>query len=382
MNTIYLDHNATTPLDPQVRAEMEAAFGVFGNPSSIHAQGQAARALIDKARARVAKLIGAQPDEVIFTSGGTESDNLAILGTILPQTTDNRRGVITSAIEHQAVLNPCKHLASLGFPATFLAVDANGIVHLEALTKSLKAEIRLVSVMLANNDTGVIEPLEEVVNITKARGALVHTDAVQAVGKIPVDVKALGLDFLSFSAHKLHGPMGVGALYIRRGVKVNPLVFGGHQERSLRPGTENVPGIVGFGMACELAGQRLEAEAKQLSSLRDQFEAEVLRRIPGTRSNGSEVSRLPNTTNIAFEGLDGEALAINLDLLGLAVSTGAACATVDQDPSHVLLAMGQTKDQASSALRFSFGRDNTAEEVEEALNRLSQAVTSIRDNRP
>jgi cysteine desulfurase len=380
MNPIYLDHNATTPLDPQVRAEMENAWDAYGNPSSLHAQGQAARAIIDRARARVAKLIGAQPDEILFTGGGTEADNLAVLG-VASFADNGPKQILTSSIEHQAILNPCRHLASQGRSVIFLPVDHDGLVELDTLDQALQKETALATVMLANNDTGVLEPVKEITTRAKTKGVLVHTDAVQAVGKVPVDVKTLGIDLLSFSAHKLNGPKGVGALYIRRGLKLNPLMFGGHQEKSIRPGTENVSGIAGFGKACELATQRLQEDSTRLTDLRIHFETEVLRRIPGTSINGAKAPRLPNTSNIAFDGLSGEALAINLDLLQVAVSTGAACATMDQEPSHVLLAMGRTKCEASSAIRFSFGHSNTPEEVEETLVRLVQAAEAIRRSR-
>jgi cysteine desulfurase len=380
MNSIYLDHNATTPLDPLVRAEMEKAWDAFGNPSSLHAQGQAARALIDRARSRVAKLIGAQPDEILLTGGGTEADNLAIQGVASLGANGSRQQVLASAIEHQAVLNPCRHLQAQGKPVFFIPVDDNGLVRLNALSQALQEKSALVSVMLANNDTGVIEPVAEIVSLAKVAGSLVHTDAVQAVGKIPVDVKALGVDFLSFSSHKLNGPMGVGALYIRRGVKIAAILFGGHQEKSLRPGTENVPGISGFGKACELASQRLQDNPASVTDLRVYFENEILKRIPGTSINSVNVPRLPNTANIAFEGLNGEALAINLDLLQVAVSTGAACATMDQEPSHVLTAMGQSREKASSAIRFSLSHTNSPAEIEEALVRITQAVASIRES--
>lgn len=380
MNSIYLDHNATTPLDPLVRAEMEKAWDAYGNPSSLHAQGQAARALIDKARSRVAKLIGAQPDEILLTGGGTEADNLAIQGVASLGANGTRQQVIASAIEHQAVLNPCRHLQAQGKPVFFIPVDDNGLVRLDALSQALQEKSALVSVMLANNDTGVIEPVAEIASLAKSAGSMIHTDAVQAVGKIPVDVKALGVDFLSFSSHKLNGPMGVGALYIRRGVKIAAILFGGHQEKSLRPGTENVPGIAGFGKACELASQRLQDNPASVTDLRVYFENEILKRIPGTSINSVNAPRLPNTANIAFEGLNGEALAINLDLLQVAVSTGAACATMDQEPSHVLTAMGQSREKASSAIRFSFSHTNTPAEIEEALVRIIQAVESIRES--
>ena len=319
---IYADYNATTPLDPEVRAAMNEALDVtFGNPSSIHSVGQAERRLVDRARAQVAGLIGAAPDEIVFTSGGTEADNLAVLGVAEAATA---RGIVISAVEHKAVLDPCKYLQSKGHTVTFLPVDRDVRVDLAALEAAVKTDVALVSLMLANNDTGTIQPVAEAVQTAKAAGALVHTDAVQAAGKLPIDVSKLGVSLLSFSSHKIHGPKGAGALFVRRGVRLAPLVYGGRQERTLRPGTENVPAIVGFGKACELARARLDADARRVAELRDHFEKQILARISGTRVNGGN-QRLPNTTNIAFPRLDGEAITINLDMLGMAVSTGAAC---------------------------------------------------------
>ncbi|MBF0530059.1 MAG: cysteine desulfurase [Deltaproteobacteria bacterium] len=378
VTAIYLDHNATTPLDPEVRAEMAACFeGVFGNPSSIHGFGQEARRMVDQARGRVARLIGAQPEEIVFTSGGTEADNLAILGAVAAAKQERPRVVATS-IEHQAVLNPCRYLKQRGHSVTFLAVDHNGLIDPQAALAALRSETVIVSIMLANNDTGVIEPLLAVSEATRERGILLHTDAVQAVGKIPVDVKDLGVNLLTISGHKLHGPKGIGALYVRKGTTLSPLIFGGHQERGLRPGTENVAAIVGLGKACELAKARLTEDAARLIALRASFEAAVCEQIPGTSINGHGAPRLPNTTNISFEGLDGELLAINLDLLGVAVSTGAACSSGDHEPSHVLQAMGRSFDQARAAIRFSFGRGNTTEDVTRAVELVGQAVEAMR----
>jgi cysteine desulfurase len=375
---IYADYNATTPLDPEVRAAMNEALDVtFGNPSSIHSVGQAARRLVDRARAQVAGLIGAAPDEIVFTSGGTEADNLAVLGVAEAATA---RGIVISAVEHKAVLDPCKYLQSKGHTVTFLPVDRDGRVDLAALEAAVKTDVALVSLMLANNDTGTIQPVAEAVQTAKAAGALVHTDAVQAAGKLPIDVSKLGVSLLSFSSHKIHGPKGAGALFVRRGVRLAPLVYGGRQERTLRPGTENVPAIVGFGKACELARARLDADARRVAELRDHFEKQILARISGTRVNGGN-QRLPNTTNIAFPRLDGEAITINLDMLGMAVSTGAACSSSDKTPSHVLVAMGQTAAEARSSVRFSFGRDTTDEEVDRATNLVVQAVKILREAR-
>ena len=377
---IYADYNATTRLDPEVRAAMEEALDAgFGNPSSIHAAGQAARRLVDKARARVARFVGAAPEEIVFTSGGTEADNLAVLG-VAGAASGDRPGVVTSAIEHQAVLAPCAFLQKQSRPVTFLPVDGTGRIDLGALEAAAKPDVALVSVMLANNDTGTVQPIAEVVKVATACGAVVHTDAVQAAGKLPVDVNQLGVSLLSFSSHKIHGPKGVGALYLRRGVALAPLVHGGRQERTLRPGTENVPGIVGFGKACELAQARLEADSCRVAELRAHFESQILARIRGARLNGGG-ARLPNTSNIAFAGLDGEAITINLDLAGMAVSTGAACSSADKTPSHVLVAMGQSAQEARSSVRFSFGRDNTDEEIDRAVILVVQTVNMLREAR-
>lgn len=369
---IYADYNATTPLDPEVRAAMNEALGAtFGNPSSIHSAGQAARRLVDRARAQVAGLIGAAPDEIIFTSGGTEADNLAVFGAAAGE----RKGIVTSAVEHKAVLDPCAFLQTQGHAVTVLPVDRNGVVDLAALEAALKTDVALVSLMLANNDTGTLQPVAEAARAAKT--ILVHTDAVQAAGKLPIDVKTLGVSLLSFSSHKIHGPKGAGALFVRYGARLAPLAHGGRQERTLRPGTENVPAIVGFGKACELARARLEGDARRVAELRNHFEKQILARVSGTRINGGS-NRLPNTSNIAFAGLDGEAITINLDMLGMAVSTGAACSSADKTPSHVLVAMGQSAVEARSSVRFSFGRDTSDEEIDRAIHWVVQAVNLLR----
>ena len=374
---IYADYNATTPLDPEVRAAMDEALGAtFGNPSSMHQAGQAARRLVDRARSQVATFINAAADEIVFTSGGTEADNLAVLGVAVAAPA-GRKGIVASAVEHKAVLDVCAYWQAQGNPVTFLRADRDGRVDTAALDAAVTKDVALVSVMLANNDLGTLEPIADVVTIAKARGADVHTDAVQAAGKVPIDVKALGVALLSFSSHKIHGPKGAGALFVRNGVRLAPLVHGGRQERTLRPGTENVPAIVGFGKACELAGKRLDADARRVAELRDHFEKQILASIGGTRVNGG-AHRLPNTSNIAFAGLDGEAIVINLDMMGLAASTGAACNSADKTPSHVLLAMGQSPAEARSSVRFSFGRENTDEEIARAALLVAQAVTLLR----
>ena len=378
---LYADYNATTPLAPEVRTAMaEALDESFGNPSSIHRAGQQARRLVERARAQAAALIGAEPDEIIFTSGGTESDNLAVLGAVAAAPV-GRAGVVTSAIEHHAVLEPCAQLQRQGHPVTLVGVDREGQLDRLALAAALKTEVALVSVMLANNDTGVVQPVAEVAQAAAACGALVHTDAVQVAGKLPVDVEGLGVSLLSFSSHKLYGPKGAGALYLRRGARIAPLVHGGRQERTLRPGTENVPAIVGFGKACELARARLAADAAHVRALRERFERLVLERVPGTRINGGGAERLANTSSLGFAGLDGEAITINLDLLGMAVSRGAACSAADQKPSHVLLAMGQSEAEARASVRFSFGRQTAEAEVDRMVALVVQAVSLVRGAR-
>jgi cysteine desulfurase len=378
MTTIYLDHNATTPIDPAVCDEMLSCMrSPAGNPSSIHSSGQAARRVIERARERAARLVGAKPGEIIFTGGGTEADNIAILGSVYATGRANP-AIVTSAIEHQAVMNTCIHVKSSGGQVSILGVNHEGLVDPGSVRAYLDDDTALVSVMLANNDTGTVQPVAALAQLARARGIPVHTDAVQAVGKIPVDVKALGVDLLSFSGHKIYGPQGTGALYIRKGTKLNPITFGGHQERGLRPGTENVAAIAGFGKACELAAARLAEDAADIESLRSTFEAAVIARVPGAVVNGQGAARIPNTSNISFEGIDGEMLVVNLDLLGVAASTGAACSTADREPSHVLLAMGRTAEQARSSVRFSFGRGNTADDALRAAEQVAHAVRMLR----
>jgi cysteine desulfurase len=379
---IYADHNATTRPDPEVRAVMaEAAERVFGNASSVHGAGREARRLVERARAQIAALVGAEPDEILLLGGGTEANNLAVLGAVAAAA-GGRRAVVTSAIEHHSVLEPCAHLERQGHPVTWLGADGSGRLALDTLATAAHPQVALCSVMLANNDTGVVQEVAEVAAAAAACGAVCHSDAVQAAGKLPIDVKQLGVSLLSFSSHKLYGPKGAGALYVRRGCRLAPLLYGGRQERRLRPGTENVPAIVGFGKACELARARLADDSQRVRELRDRFEQQVLAELPGTRVNGGAALRLPNTANLAFSGLDGEAIAINLDLLGMAVSTGAACNTLDHAPSHGLLAMGQSETEARAAVRFSFGRDNTQAEMAAAVGLVVQAVGLVRGARP
>ncbi len=381
MNPIYLDHNATTALDPAVRDEMMPWLGgTPGNPSSIHSFGQEARRAIDKARAQAARLIGAKPEELIFTSGGTEANNLAILGAVAASGKSSPR-LVTTSIEHQAVVSPCRQVERTGGTVAWMPVDKNGLFRLEEAISLLTSDTLLLSVMLANNDIGTIQPVGELSDSARGLGILLHTDAVQAVGKIDVDVNRLGVDLLSFSGHKLYGPQGIGVLYVRKGTRLSPLTFGGHQERELRPGTESIAGIVGLGRACELARKRLAADAARMEALRSSFEAAILDRVAGTTINGLGALRLANTSNLSFEGLDGEALVINLDLMGLAASTGAACSSAQNEPSHVLTAMGRSLAEARSSVRFSFGRDNSDEDLAVAIDLVAQAVQRIREHR-
>ncbi len=378
MNRIYLDHNATTRPDPAVREEILCCLDeVFGNPSSLHSFGQEASRVVDRSRKLTARLIGASPDEIVFTSGGTESNNVAVCG-IAEALRDRKRHIITSAIEHQALLNPCNHLKQCGFEVTYLPVDENGLLNPQEVARAVREDTALLSIMMANNDVGTIQPLAEVSGLARAKGVLVHTDAVQAVGKIPVDVTTLGVDLLSFTGHKLYGPKGIGALYVRRGTPLQPIIYGGHQERGLRPGTENVPAIAGFGKACELAAIRLDRYGQLIGGLRDRFERAILEHIDGARINGHPTLRLSNTSNVSFGGVDGEMLAINLDLLGVAVSTGAACSSADREPSHVLSAMGRTPEEALTSVRFSFGLENTTDEVDQVVDLLGQTVGRLR----
>jgi len=381
MNRIYLDHNATTRPDPVVREEMFSCLdNAFGNPSSLHAFGQEARRIVDRSRNRAAKLISAAPDEIIFTSGGTESNNQALYG-IAESLGKHKRHIITTAIEHHALLHPCAYLERRGFEVTYLPVDENGLVDPQDLIRALREDTSLVSVMLANNEVGTIQPLTEIAAIAKDRGVLTHTDAAQTVGKIPVNVEELGIDLLSFSGHKFYGPKGIGALYVRRGTPLQPILYGGHQERVLRAGTENVPAIAGFGKACELAEMRLDRYDKLIRSLRDRFEYAVLKQIDGAHISGHPTLRLSNTSNIGFEGADGEMLAINLDLAGVAVSTGAACSSADREPSHVLLAMGRKPEEALASVRFSFGMENASDEVDQIVDLLRDTLGSLRLNK-
>ena len=375
---IYLDHNATTPPAPEVVDAMSRALGEeFGNASSIHGFGQRAKAAIDDARTEVARLIGSEPGDVVFTAGGTESDNLALRGALEAARAPRAR-LIVSAVEHEAVLNTAKALGRRDRPVTILPVDASGLVSPAALEAALGPDVGLVSIITAGNETGVIQPVAELAAVARRSGALFHTDAVQAAGKIPVDVAALGVDLLSIAAHKFGGPKGVGALWIRRGTPLAAVITGGRQERSRRAGTENVPAIVGMGVAARLARARLTSEEARLGALRACLEAGILERVPGTRVNGGGAARVPNTTNIAFDRVEAESLLIALDLEGVAVSTGSACSSGTLEPSHVLRAMGLPHGRVQSSIRFSLGSTTTAEEIERVLAVVPSVVQRLR----
>jgi cysteine desulfurase len=374
----YFDHNATTPIAPEVLETLVACMGqVYGNASSIHYFGQSAKQRLEAARRQVALLIHADPREIVFTSGGTESDNLAILGAVRAAESP-RRHVVTCAIEHPAVLMTMKQLQREGVDVTALRVGASGIVNPDDVRSALRPETVLISIMHANNELGTLQPIAEVAQIAHAAGVPLHVDGVQALGKVPVDVQALGVDLYTMSGHKLYAPKGVGALYVRKRTRLAPIAFGGHHERDRRPGTENVPGIAAFGAAAELAGTRLSEEAEQLASLRDRLENIILDRIPGTGINGSRRYRTPNTSNIYFDGVDGEAMVIALDLRGFAVSTGAACSSGALTPSHVLTAIGLTDDRARASMRFSLGRGNTVEQVDALAEAVGASVAHLR----
>ncbi len=370
MQTIYLDHNATTPLHPQAREAMQAFLDTqYGNPSAPYELGQTAHTALDNAREQVARTIGAQPGEVFFTSGGTEADNWALRGVLETQPGRGRH-IITSQIEHHAILRTCQALERLGLAeVTYLPVNGDGLLNPTEVAAAIRSDTGLISVMAVNNETGVIQPFAEIGRIARQHGILFHTDAVQAVGKMTLNLAELPIDLLSLSAHKLYAPKGVGALFIRHGLTIAPLLYGGQQERGRRSGTENLPAIVGFGMACELLDK---AELERIRQLRDAFEINLRRRLPNAQINGQPEQRVGNTSSIAFHGFSAEALLLQLDRRGIAVSNGSACASGSPEPSHVLKAMGYSDSHIRSTLRFSFGRNNTAEQIDHVIETLSQ----------
>jgi len=379
MRRVYLDNNATTPLLPEVFEAMRPYFAErFGNASSIHHHGQETRAAVERARESVAALLGCRASEVVFTSGGTEGDNLAISG--LARAGDH---VISSTIEHHAVLNSCKHLEATGCEVTYVPVDGRGLVDPDDVRRALRPHTKLITIMMANNETGVLQPVEEIGKIAAEADVYFHTDAVQAAGKVPIEVNRLGCDLLSISGHKLHGPQGVGAVYVGKGTLLQPMFYGGSHERSRRAGTENVPGIIGLGKAAELAREALEqGDLAQMSAMRDRIEQTILSEVDATGVNGEGAPRVPNTTNIHFDYIEGEALVIALDLKGLAVSTGAACSSGAIEPSHVLTAMGLPSETARASLRFSLGKQNTPDDIQFALDLVPQTVARLRELSP
>jgi cysteine desulfurase len=379
MRRVYLDNNATTPVLPEVLEAMRPYFAEhFGNASSIHHHGQETRAAVERARESVAALFGCRPSEVVFTSGGTEGDNLAISG--LTRAGDH---VISSTIEHHAVLNSCKHLEAMGCEVTYVPVDSRGLLDPDDVRRGLRPNTRLITIMMANNETGVLQPVEEIGKIAAEADVYFHTDAVQAAGKVPIEVKRLGCDLLSISGHKLHAPQGVGAIYVGKGTLLQPMFYGGSHERSRRAGTENVPGIIGLGKAAELAREALErGDLARMSAMRDRIEQTILSAVDATGVNGEGAPRVPNTTNIHFDYIEGEALVIALDLKGLAVSTGAACSSGAIEPSHVLTAMGLPPEIARASLRFSLGKQNTADDIQFALDLVPQTVARLRELSP
>jgi cysteine desulfurase len=377
---IYLDHNATTPPAPAV-AELTARITreIWGNASSVHHFGQQAKAVLDTARGQVAELIGGDPAEVVFTAGGTESDNAALRGAAEALEAAGRRHLVTTAIEHEAVLNTMKALARRGWRVTIVPVDATGIVSPERVAEALADDTAVVSVMHANNELGTLQPLAQIAPLVRARGALLHTDAVQTVGKVPVDVKQLGVDMLSLSAHKFYGPKGVGALWVRRGVRLSPFMTGGRHERGRRAGTENVAGLAGLGLAAELARREMSHEGPRLAALRDRLEGGVLAAISGAERNGAASPRVPNTANLSVEGIESESLLIGLDLEGIAVSSGSACSSGTLEPSHVLKAMGLPHARTLGSIRFSLGASNTEADIDQVVSVLPKLVAKLRN---
>ena len=379
MRRVYLDNNATTPVLPEVFEAMRPYFAEhFGNASSIHHHGQETRAAVERARESVAALLGCKASEIVFTSGGTEADNLAISGVV-------RAGdhVISSTIEHHAVLNSCKHLQAMGCEVTYVQVDGHGLIDPDEIRRALRPQTRLITIMMANNETGVLQPVEEIGKIAAEADVYFHTDAVQAAGKVAIDVNRLGCDLLSISGHKMHAPQGVGALYVRKSTVLEPMFYGGSHERSRRAGTENVPGIIGLGKAAQLAMEALQrGDLAKIGAMRDHIEQKILAEVESSGVNGIGAPRVPNTTNIHFDYIEGEALVIALDLKGLAVSTGAACSSGAIEPSHVLTAMGLPSEIARASLRFSLGKQNTPEDLNFAVDLVPKVVARLRQLSP
>ena len=382
MDRFYFDHNATTPVSPEVvQATVSCLADVYGNASSIHHFGQMAKQRLEMARRQTASLIGCQPQEIVFVSGGTEADNLALFG-VLRYANRPQMHVVTTTIEHPAVLNACAQLEREGVGVTYVRVGASGVVDPDDIRRALRTSTVLISVMHANNETGTLQPIAKISRIAREANLYFHSDGVQALGKIPVDVNTLGVDLYSMSGHKIYAPKGVGVLFVRKGTRITSISYGGHHEHERRPGTENVPGAVAVGRAAESAAGHLEQEPRELAELRDRLETGILERISGTGVNGTRKRRTPNTTNIYFDGIEGEALVIALDLRGFAVSTGAACSSGAVEPSHVLTAIGLTPDRARSSVRFSLGRSNTVEQVDALIAALEDSVRHLRKISP
>jgi cysteine desulfurase len=383
MRRIYLDHTATTPLDERVFEAMRPYFAeTFGNASSVHSFGREAKAALERARETIAQAIGAHSGEVFFTSGGTESDNFALRGAALAGRKKGKKHIITSAAEHHAVLEPCEALKEEGFEVTVLPVDTHGLVTPDQVRDAITTETCIVSIMHANNEVGTIYPIKEIAAVAHERGVLVHTDAVQTLGKIPVNVRELDVDLMTLSAHKLYGPKGVGALYIKRGTEIEPILYGGGQERGKRPGTENVPLAVGFAKAVELAVTEMPTEMPRLASLRRHLESRIREEFPAAMINGHPSRHLPHILNMSFDSaklnLDGDALVMNMDLQGVAVTSGSACTSGSMQPSHVLLAMGRDVKTAKATLRFAFGRSNTMDDIAIVVGRLHAVLAQMR----
>lgn len=382
MKRIYFDHSATTPVDSDVASLiLEYMTEKFGNPSSIHSFGREVRKSVDEAREKLAGLIGANANEIFFTSGGTEADNLALKGIAFA---NRKKGnhIITTSIEHHAILHTCAYLEEQGFSVTYLPVDENAMVRLDDIEQAITDKTILISVMFANNEVGTIQPIKEIGKLAREKGIYFHTDAVQAAGNVPIDVKEYNIDLLTLSAHKFHGPKGIGALFVRRGVKIDAVQHGGGQERSLRAGTENVPGIVGLGKAAEIAARDMDKKISHITALRDKLIRGIIAKVPDIKLNGHPVQRMPGSVNFSFMYVEGESLLLNLDLKGIAASSGSACTSGSLDPSHVLLAMGLTHEVAHGSLRISLGRGNTEEEIDYCLEILPEIVERLRSMSP
>jgi cysteine desulfurase len=378
----YFDHNATTPVSAEVlEVLVPALLEVYGNASSIHGPGQAAKQRLEAARRQTAALLDCDPKEVVFVSGGTEADNLAIIGTVRPHP-GGKKHVITTTIEHPAVLNTCRELEREGVEVTYVRAGSDGLIDPEDIRRALRPETVLISVMHANNELGTVQPIEEISVIAREAGVLMHADGVQAAGKIPVGVGALGVDLYSISGHKLYAPKGIGALYVKSGTPLRSIQFGGRHERERRPGTENVPGAVSLGFAAAAANAGLRDESARLGLLRDRLERGILARVPACGVNGNRARRTPNTTNIFFDGLEGEAMVISLDLKGFAISSGAACSSGAVEPSHVLLAIGLSRERARASLRFSLGRSNTEDQVDALIDAVAESAAQLRKLSP